>query len=164
VSVAAKWKSDKLGLTVGAIGGTKDRVKEVSVIKTLPLNNNKLSLGAAYDVLKKSFNGRASLSAESTTVDLEYDSVDKSPVLSVSRALDDSNEVSPSIDLCSGDMSYSYKRKWAGGSLKGKLFPGDKLEVEWKDEGSHGTWTTSAEVPISDTANTKVSVSHEWAY
>jgi hypothetical protein len=164
VSVAAKWTSSNLGLTVSADGDSKQRLKKVEFVKDLPVNDNTLSLSGAYNVLKKSFKGCAELFADNTKVKLEFDSTDKAPVLAVTRSLDENNEVTPSICLRTGDMSYSYKRKWEGGSLQGKLFPGDKLEVEWKDVGSHGTWTTTADVPIKDTANTKVSVSHEWNY
>eukprot|EP01039_Chlorochromonas_danica_P008043 gene8043-8873_t len=164
LDVAAKWESDKYGVKVGAEGNTKDRIKKLKLEKSVTVNSNKLSLKGIYNAVKKTFSGTASLEADRTTVDLEYDSVDKSPILSVTRALDDFNEITPSIDLRSGDTSYAYKRKWEGGSLKGKLFPGEKVEVEWKDEGSHGTWSTAVDVPIKDTANTKVSVSHEWKY
>lgn len=95
---------------------------------------------------------------------MKYDSEDKDPVLSVTRALDSKNEVSPSVSLKSGDVSYGYTRKWEGGSLKSKLFPGDKVQLEWTDKGAQGSWVTSADVPLDNKANTKVSFGRDWSY
>ena len=70
--------------------------------------------------------------------------------MSVTRCIDAKNEVSPSVSLKNGDVAYGYTRKWEGGALKSKLFPGEKVEVEWTDNGSQGTWTTTAEVPLDN--------------
>jgi hypothetical protein len=85
-------------------------------------------------------------------------------VLSVTKSLDDNNEITPSVALKSGSLAYAWKRKWAGGSLETKLTPGEKVDVEWKDEGAGGVWTTSAEFPLENTAAAKVSIARDWKY
>lgn len=116
-AVEAVWESEKHGLQVSASADSASYLKRVAATKTHSLRANRLTLSAAYDVLKKAASGRASVGAEGTVVDLQYDTLDKAPVLSVTHALDENNEISPSIDLRSGDMSYTYKRSWTGGSL-----------------------------------------------
>lgn len=164
LSVATKWCSDSLGLSLGADGNTKNRVTNVDITKVTNVKDNKLSINAAYDLLNKKLSSSATLNVDSTTVDVAYDNLNKDPVLSVTRSIDDHNEISPSISLKKGDISYGYTRKWNGGSLKSKFFPGDKINLEWSDQGSQGTWTTSAEVPLANRANTKVSFSRDWNY
>lgn len=164
LNVAAKWSSDSLGVSVEADGDSKRRLKTVGVSKSLSVKDNKVTISAAYDALKKKFQGSALLDADATTVQVKYDSEDKDPLLAVSRALDDKNEISPSIRLRTGEISYGYKRKWQGGSLLSRYFPGDKVSFEWKDEGASGTWTTIADVPLADASATKVSFSREWSY
>jgi len=164
LSVATKWCSDTLGLSIGADANSKNRVTNVDVSKSLDVKDNKLNVNAAYDILKKKFSSSASYNVESTTVDVKYDNVDKDPVLSVTRSIDSKNEISPSISLKNGDVAYGYTRKWEGGALKSKLFPGDKVSLEWTDNGANGAWTTSAEVPLADRSNTKISFSRDWNY
>jgi hypothetical protein len=164
LNVAASWNSDSLGVSLEVDGDTKRRLKSVGLSKSLNLKDNKLTVSGVYDVLKRRILGNAVLEADATQVQVKYDSETKDPILSVSRALDMKNEISPSIKLRSGEISYGYKRKWVGGSLFTKYFPGDKVTIDWKDEGASGTWTTTAEVPLADTTATKVSFSREWNY
>lgn len=164
VSVSTKWSSDSLGMSFTADADTKDRLRSVGVSKETSVNDNKLTLRGAYDLLKKKFNGESEFNVDATKLNLKYDSENRDPVLSVTRGIDERNEVSPSVSLKNGDVSYGYTRKWDGGSLKSKLFPGDKVEVEWTDNGSKGTWTTTAEVPLDNRANTKVSFGRDWDY
>lgn len=164
LNVDATWKSDSLGLSVGATGDSKNKVKAVSVSKNVPLNDNKLTVSGAYDLLKKKVCGQATLEVPQTVVNLKFNSEDQDPLLSVSRSIDDNNELIPSIGLKTGTMAYGYRRKWEGGSLKTTFHPGKKVSFDWKDEGASGTWVTSADVPLSDAKNTKVSFTHEWNY
>jgi len=164
LSVSSKWNSDSLGLSLGANADTNDRVTHVSFGKDTNINDNKLSLQGAYDLLKKKFSAQSTLNVDQTTVNVKYDSENKDPVLSVTRNIDSKNEISPSVSLKNGDVTYGYTRKWQGGSLKSKLFPGEKVQLEWTDEGAKGSWTTSAEVPLDNKANTKVSFGRDWNY
>jgi hypothetical protein len=164
LNLAAKWNSDSLGVTVEADGDTKRKLKTVGVSKNLSIKDNKLTVTGAYDLLKKKVKGSAFFDADGTTVNFKYDTEERDPLLEVSRALDDKNEITPSIRLRSGEISYGYKRKWHGGSLLSRYFPGDKVSFEWKDEGASGTWTTTADVPLADASATKVSFSREWNY
>mmetsp|Transcript_23196 Transcript_23196/g.38684 ORF Transcript_23196/g.38684 Transcript_23196/m.38684 type:complete len:261 (+) Transcript_23196:213-995(+) len=164
VGVTATWESDSLDMTVKAEGNSKEKMTKVSALKDLMMGDNKLSLKAVYDIPGKIASGFAKYDVESkAVVAVDYSTEDSDPVLSVSKALDDNNEVSPSISLKSGSLAYAWKRTWEGGSLKAKLFPGDKVDVEWKDDGAGGAWTTNAEFPL-DSSNAKVSFAREWNY
>jgi hypothetical protein len=101
---------------------------------------------------------------DDTTVKLEYDNVDKNALLSVSQKLDASNTVKPTISLKNGDMSYGWTRSWTGGSVDTTYFPGDRVDVEWKDNGANGVWTTKAEIPVDDHSATKISFSRDFNY
>ena len=84
--------------------------------------------------------------------------------MAVSHQLDAKNAFSPSVSLKNGAVKYGWVRKWSGGSADLKLTPGDKLTVEWKDQGANGVWTTKAEIPVNDQAKSKISFAHDWTY
>lgn len=159
----AKWKSDDYDATLTAEGDLKDKFTACGFEKSFTVNDNKFTLKGTYDVLKKTFTGSGKVKIEDTDVKITYGTEDKDPVLSVTHALDAENEIAPSIGLKTGDMSYGYTRKWTGGSLKSRFFPGDKVAFEWKDEGSGGVWTTKADVP-TDGGSPTVSFSRDWNY
>lgn len=162
--IAAKWTSSKLGLSVTANADTKDRVKTVGVSKDLDVNGNSVNVRGVYDLRKKTVAGGASVEADSTTVGVTFDSDSQDPELSVTRQIDSSNSVTPSIRLRSGKMVWGYKRSWVGGSLDTKFHPNDKVSLTWKDNGAAGAWVTQADVPLADAKDTKVSFSREWVY
>jgi|LakWasMet20_HOW5_FD_contig_51_131422_length_957_multi_2_in_0_out_0_1 hypothetical protein len=164
LKVGTRWNSEPFGLSVTANADTESRFKDVGFTKNLDLNGNKLSLHGVYDLLKKSVRGAAVVDADATRVKLSFDSLNQDPELSVSRNIDASNSIHPSIRLRSGKMTYGFTRSWEGGSVTGKLHPGEKVAVQWRDHGAAGTWVTSADVPLGNTKATKVSFTREWAY
>ncbi len=164
LNVAAQWSSDKLGVTVIADGDVQSRLKSVGAVKTLSVNSNRFTFSAAYDVLQKKLAAVVNAKADANGVNLSFDTASQNPVLTVSREIDENNEVAPTISLKTGELSYGYKRKWTGGSLLAKLLPGDKLSLTWKDHGANGAWTTQADIPFDDASKSKVSFSHEWDY
>lgn len=165
VDVATRWTSNKFGLSVDANLDSHDKFKTVGLSKDLDISGNRLSVRGVYDLLKKKVTGAATLRADVGTVGLTFDSESQDPELSVTRQLDDSNSVTPSIRLRTGDLVWGYKREWTGGSLTSKLFPGSKkVSLTWKDKGAAGTWVTNADVPLSDVKDTKVSFAREWVY
>lgn len=164
LNVAANWKNDDLGLSVGAEGDLKRKLKSVDISKSLNIQDKKLSLSAVYDVLKQKLSSSASLAVDNTKLKIDVDSEKKDPLVTLSHALDESNELSPSVRVKSGDLSVGYKRSWKGGSILSTFFPGDKVTFEWKDNGSNGAWTSKASVPLDDLTKTKVTLGHEWTY
>jgi hypothetical protein len=164
LNIATRWNSDSLGLTVQANGDSKRKLKTFGVSKSLNIKDNRLSVAGAYDLIKKKISGSASFDADKTRVQLSVDSESRNPELFVSRALDENNEINPAIKLRTGEVSYGYRRKWHGGSLLSRFFPGDKATLEWKDNGASGAWTTLAEIPLADATATKVTFSREWEY
>lgn len=164
--ISSSWFSDAFGLTVGASGNTKDLVTEVRAQKDTIVAGNRYSVSAAYDLLKKVGTGAASVDIDHNTLVRVTGSSDTlDPVLSITRSLDKQNDVTPSISLKTGKLSYAWKRNWVGGSLLAKLHPSaadKRLELEWKDEGSSGVWTTNAEFPLDNSSKCKISVSRDW--
>tara|TARA_B110000090_G_scaffold197541_1_gene235591 strand:+ start:211 stop:864 length:654 start_codon:yes stop_codon:yes gene_type:complete len=158
----AKW--GKEGLEIACAGNSVDKITEVSASTEQELNGNKWNIGAAYNMLKKTVSGSTDLTVDDTTVTLTYDTCDKDPVLNVDHKLDDNNSVSPTMSLKSGDMSYGWTRKINGGKFGSRLFPGDRVDLTWEDEGASGVWTTKAEVPLDNAANSKISFSRDWNY
>lgn len=164
LAMDTKWASKKLDLTLSASGDNKNKLTKVEALKDLLIDEGKLTLKAVYNLPKKVISGYARYKLDKTELNVDYDSASQDPVLSVTRALDDNNDLTPSISLKSGALAYAWKRKWTGGSLESKLTPGEKVDVEWKDEGANGLWTTSAEFPLEDAAKCKVSIVREWKY
>jgi hypothetical protein len=164
LSVAANWNSDKMGMSLSADADSRDKLTAVGFTKDTSINDNKFTIRGAYDLLKKKISGDGTLDIDQGSINIAYDTEDKDPVLSVNRALDDNNEFKPSVSLKSGQVTYGYKRKWDGGSVDSKLFPGDRVELEWTDKGSGGSWSTTAEIPLDDKSNTKISFGRDWDY
>jgi len=163
-SVAAKWTSNQFGVSATANADSKNRMKSVSLKKDLNVMDNNLSLKACYDFLKQKVTTCAKFDTEGANVQLTYDTESADPELTVTKDIDASNSVIPSIKLRSGAMTYGYKRSWVGGSLTSKFHPGDKVSVEWKDAGAAGNWVTTADIPLDDQKNTRVSFAREWNY
>jgi hypothetical protein len=162
LNLNAKWSNEKIDL--GAEGNSEDKLTSLSASTNTQLNGNNLNVGAVYDMMKRRITGSSELEVDDTKVSLEYDNDAKNPVLSVSHKLDDRNTVEPTISLKSGDMTYGWTRKINGGELNTRLHPGDRVDVTWEDRGANGIWSTRAEVPLENTANTKISFSRDWAY
>lgn len=162
LNVAAKWVANKVGVTFNANADTRDRVKSVGFSKDFEIQGgNNLNLGGNYCLLKKKFSTTAALTAGTTKVDVDVDSVDRAPGFKITKEIDDAHSVSPSINLSTGKMAVGVTRKWTGGSLTGTFHPNDKVALEWKDNGAAGTWTTSADVPL-DGSKPKVGFAHKW--
>jgi len=163
LGIAAKWVSDKLGVSFGASGNNKDRVTEVSASSTQNINGNKVTVEGKFHRLENKLDITTRATVDDITAQVDYNSKDRDPILSVAYKLDANNVVTPSVSLKDGDMSYRWNRKISGGSIDTK-FHGENVEVEWKDNGSNGVWSTKANIPINNHAGTKISFSREWAY
>jgi hypothetical protein len=164
--VSTAWFSDRLGLTVGVAGNTVDKITRVEAQKDHLMGANRLSAKAAYDVCRKVFAGAVSGDVENTNVLVTCDSDTLDPVLSVTRAIDAQNAITPSIAIKTGKMAYAWKRTWLGGSLLTRLHPtgpNKRVEMEWRDDGVSGSWLTSAEFPLdSVTSKARISISRDW--
>jgi hypothetical protein len=164
--VSASWFSNPLGLTVGVCGNTNEKVTLVEAQKDHVVGPARLSVKAAYDVCKKVFAGSVDCDIENTNVQLTCSSDDVDPVLSVTRAIDAQNSITPSIAVKSGRLAYAWKRNWMGGSLLTRLHPSGankRVEVEWRDEGSSGSWVTNAEFPLdSPSSKARISITRDW--
>jgi len=162
LNIAAKWVSDKLGLSMHAEGNTKDKLTEIGASTKQEINGKKITLTGDYDLVNKKLDTTASLNLQDTTAEINYNNVDKDVVLAVSHDYDNRNTISPSISLTSGHVTYGWTRKWDGGSLETTYHPGDKAVLEWQDKGASGTWKTKASIPVENHANTKVSITRDW--
>lgn len=163
--VATSWSNKDLALRVGMVGDSKNLLTGVSLSKTGLVMGNELFAAASFNVPKQAVHASASYSIDDTIVSLQGDSKNLDPVLSVTRRLDVANEVTPTISLKTGKMSYNWRRKWFGGSLSTTVHPNSddkKVELEWRDEGVNGQWITRAEIPLEDATKVKLSVSRDW--
>ena len=161
--VDASWSSKTYGLTVNAVADVNDKLKEIGFTKEGTIADKAVSFKGTFDNIKKKF---ATITKATVTdnlkAELKYDTIAEDPVLKVDVKIDDRHTVSPSVSLKNGDSSYKISRKLDGGSIEANFKPNDNVVLEWKDEGSHGTWTTKADIPIKDQSQTKLSFSHEW--
>ena len=66
------------------------------------------------------------------------------------------------MSVKSQGVKLGWLRKIDGGSIDAVLTPGEKLDLDWKDESSTGVWRTKASIPATDLKGTKVSVSRDW--
>jgi hypothetical protein len=176
VRLAASWFSSSLGLTVGALANSNNPtvVTKMEAQKDTVVGNSRISVNAAYDIPHKVAQGFVSAELDGTLVQVDVSTdAQQDPVLSVTRALDAQNEVTPSISLKSGHLTYAWRRRWAGGSLQAKLLPSDpsdrRLELDWADEGSLGTWNTHADFPLDGAAAAtskpaKITIGRDWKY
>lgn len=162
-AVDSKWVG-KDGIELSAKGDSKDKLISVGASATQVIEGKNVLLTGSYNLLKKKIAGTAEVTVDSTTVEVAYDNVDKDAKLTVAHKLDAHNTIKPSIALKSGDMSYGWTRFWNGGSVETTYHPGDKIDVEWKDAGANGVWTTKAEIPVDDHASTKISFSRDFKY
>jgi len=164
LSVAAKWVSDKLGLTVNADANSKDHVTRVGAEKTESIDGNDVTVRASYDVHSNKIKASARVTHDKTSAEASYNTADEDIVLAVSHDLDDQNTLSPTYSTKSGKVAYGWTRRWNGGELDATYISGDKAILEWTDKGKLGDWKTKAEVPLEDTKNIKVSINREWKY
>jgi len=162
VSVAAKWVSEALGATLRAAGNSRDRLETIGLSTSRNIEGKKVAVDVEYDVKTEHVDTSARVTVEDTSVTVSYDTKDKNPLLEVSRTIDSSNSVSPSISLKDGALKYKWTRALKGGKLETTLTPGDKLNVDWTDNGADGAWKTSAEIPLEDRKNTKLSITRNW--
>jgi hypothetical protein len=87
--VDGKWVSKK-GINsdayeVTAKGNSKDQLSNVGISTTQVIEGKSVLLSGAYNLLKKKLGGSAKVTIDDTTVEVEYDNVDKDAVLSVSH-------------------------------------------------------------------------------
>jgi len=162
LGVCANWSSEKDGLSFGVSGNSNDRVTEVRACTTQTIGGNKWNIKGTWDRVKNTIGLNTKTTVEDITAEIDYDTTDKNPVLSVAYKLDANNVFTPAVSLKDGEMSYRWNRKINGGSVDAKLKPGNSLDVEWQDNGSNGVWSTKASIPVNNPSGTKVSFSREW--
>jgi len=162
--VDAKWRNKKDDLEISANGDTKDRLREIGIQTKRVIEGKNVELNGQYNLLDKKLGGSAKVNVDDTSVEVSYDNVDKDPRVKVDHKFDSKNTISPAINLKSREMSYGWTRKWEGGSVEAVYHPGDRVDVNWKDEGSNGVWNTKAEIPVDDVKSSKVTFSRDWNY
>jgi len=162
VAVGVKTAFEKLGLSVFVNGCNKDKIKNVGVDSTQEIDGRTVDLNLGYDVSSKKISVKGSVAVDDATASLKVDSEARDPELSVVYSVDDSNSVKPTVSLKTGAFTYGWTRKWNGGSLETTLYPGDKVTLDWNDNGTNGVWKTKAVVPLDDAQSAKISVARDW--
>jgi len=164
LSVATKWTSDKLGLTVTADGDSENHFREVGAETTRKVNGRDVKLAAKYDVPSQHVEARAKVNVDKTSAEVVYNSGDKNVDVAVEYELDSRNTIAPSVNVKTGKIAYGWKRRWDGGSLDATYHHDDKTVLQWKDVGTQGDWKTTAEIPAGGAGNSKVTISRDWTY
>jgi hypothetical protein len=165
VSATAKWATKDSKYDLELEGNSDDIVTLVTATTKQDVDDYKVKLSAGYDLLKKKIFGKSEITLDDTTIGLSGDNVDKDAILKVSHKLDSKNTLEPTLSLKTGDITYGFIRELeGGGSVEGTLFPGEKFDVKWKDNGANGVWTTKASIPVKETENTKITFSRDWKY
>ena len=163
LDVDLEWVGD--GVSVSARGNNKDLLTELAAKAKHTFEGSKAvvaDLGASYHMLTKKIAGSASVHLDSTTAKVAYDTEEEDPVVSVSYK-HDRNTITPSYSTKTGDITIGVSRKLESGKLDAEVHPGDKVVVEWEDNGAHGVWKTKVDVPLGDDhKNTKVSFARDW--
>lgn len=165
IDVKTEWKNNRV--TLSADGNSQDYLTKIAA-KTHHTfegasRNLKATVEGAYDLLTKKVSTTTRLDVDGATAELAYDTEKEDPVLKVTYDCNKQNQLAPKISLKSGDISYGYKRTNSNGVLDTNVYPGNKVVVEWTDNGSNGAWKTTVDVPLQDQAKTKVSFSRDWA-
>lgn len=163
LDVEAEWKCNKYGLNLFA-KGDNHRMKNVKAEKEMEFDSKKVLVRAMYDFPKNLWKGGLKYKMDSISVDVECDTETQDPRIELTKAIDDTNEVSPFVNAKSGKLGLGYKRSWAGGSVKSVLSPGEKVDVEWKDEGATGTWNVKTMFPLEGAAQPTISIGRDWNY
>lgn len=162
-AVKSEWFNKDLGLSVGVNGNSKQSFTGVNFFKDGVIDGKKVALSSAYDIIKKKVKAIATLQVDANKLALRFDG--KNPFVSITNAIDSQTEVTPVINVSTGSVHCELLRKWSGGSLKSVLFPGSNVELQWKDNGVGGSWTTTANLPLNEGAGKpKISISRDWAY
>jgi hypothetical protein len=163
LSVAAKWVSDKMGLTLHAEADTKSQLNSIG-FEVDSFSGEDVYIKGSYDLHTKQSKWSAKLKREQTEAQASYNTADENLILAVSYDVDDHNSLKPTYSIKTGHVSYGWTRKWNGGELDTTFHPGDKAVLEWTDKGHLGDWKTKAEVPLDDAKNIKVSFNRDWKY
>jgi hypothetical protein len=162
IGIGAQWTDGKYQVNVE--GNSADMITIVGANTTQTVSGNDIGIAASYEVLSQKISAKASVTIDDAIAVLNYNSADQDPILSVEKPIDENNSVIPCVSCKTGAINLGYLRRWAGGSLRSTFYPKDKVILEWKDQGTNGVWTTTADVPLDDTANTKISFSRDWNY
>jgi len=170
--LAGDWTFEDIGLKFSASGDTNNLnfFNDFGIQLKETVEEAKLSLEGTYDFVKAKFTGNALLEGTGISARLTADSIAADPVLAISYDIDERNTISPAVSLRYGDSSYAWTHAIKGGSVKTTLYPYDKINFVWKDEGTDGTWTAKVEVPIeykytaATGKSSKFSITREWAY
>eukprot|EP00597_Dinobryon_sp_UTEXLB2267_P004546 CAMPEP_0170063258 /NCGR_PEP_ID=MMETSP0019_2-20121128/4196_1 /TAXON_ID=98059 /ORGANISM="Dinobryon sp., Strain UTEXLB2267" /LENGTH=246 /DNA_ID=CAMNT_0010269649 /DNA_START=77 /DNA_END=817 /DNA_ORIENTATION=- len=171
LAVKSEWYNKDLGLSIGVNGNSKQPFTGVNFFKDGIINGKKVRLSTAYDIVKKNVKGIvtsqvkgiATLQVDANKLAVRFDG--KNPFFSITNAIDRQTEITPVINLSTGNVHCEFFHKWSGGSLKSVLFPGSKVELQWKDTGVGGSWTTTANLPLNEAAGKpKISISRDWSF
>jgi len=164
VDVRTEWANDRV--TLNADGNTQNFLTAIAA-KTHHTfegasRNLKATVSGAYDLVSKKVSTVTRLDVDNAAAELSYDTEKEDPVLKVTYN-HQKHTLTPKISLKSGEVTYGYKRTNANGALDTNLVPGEKISVEWTDNGSSGAWKTKVDVPLQDQSKTKVSFARDWA-
>jgi len=162
VAAEARWSSDNIALK--AKGNSNDYLTNVcATVKHTQSGESRdlhTKLCAAYETLTGKVSATLGLAADDVAASLKYDTDKQEPVVGLAYKLNE-HTLSPSFNVKTGEVGYSYGRKLSNGALDVDVHPGDSVDVEWTDNASSGAWKTKVNYPLGG-GSTKVSFNREW--
>ncbi|CAM9677614.1 unnamed protein product [Discosporangium mesarthrocarpum] len=133
----------------------ENQLGPVRITKNVDMNGRNLVVQPTVDLQTKTGElvVNAELDGDTTRAELTINQSDESAVLEVSHRLDDTNVVSPKVDLKSGDLSVRLNRDLGeGASVEVNA---DKKNIDW--EYSEGKWSVNGNIPLEDTGASAIS-------
>lgn len=160
LKVSTKLVNHPKKILLNFSGSSKNKLTDIEFRKDF----TKLSLNLFYNLPKKLLSTSTSYKVDTwnAIINLDYDTSNKDPIISVVKHVDDANELIPSMSFKTKLVTYAWKHKWNGSSLTSTLIPDDSIELVWKDIGYNGNWNTKGSLSLKDSSKNKLSISREW--
>ena len=167
LEVASKWDSSR-GFGASLFGNSDDQLTNGrGYLHRRVSSREKLYFASSYNFMSKYFKLSSKLDVGDTSLKcqgLMKNGLLGSLILTGTQRLSPSESLSPSINLNTGKLAYTWKKLLHGGSFVGIFRPGDSVSMRWRDKSvsNNGEWATRAFIPITDIKNTQISISRSW--
>jgi len=145
IELSADNADGDLSLKVLASAGAGFSVSSVEATKKFSSGNATVSVNPRYDVTSGSPDVVIGYDTTDTSVEVTASADEQS--VKVSRQIDDSNRITPTLALQSKDFSVEWERSLDdGNSVTTTVTPNQAVDVEWND----AAWTANINLPIDD--------------
>eukprot|EP00588_Corethron_pennatum_P015039 CAMPEP_0194265836 /NCGR_PEP_ID=MMETSP0169-20130528/940_1 /TAXON_ID=218684 /ORGANISM="Corethron pennatum, Strain L29A3" /LENGTH=263 /DNA_ID=CAMNT_0039006389 /DNA_START=80 /DNA_END=871 /DNA_ORIENTATION=- len=145
IEISAENSVDDLSVKLLASAGDGFSVSSVEATKKFASGDATISVNPRYDVSSGSGDVVLGYDAGETSIEVTASADEQS--VTVSRQVDDSNRISPTLALQSKDFSVEWERSLDdGNSVTTTVTPNQAIDIEWND----AAWTANVNLPIDD--------------